>query len=93
MKERIPEIDIESRKAIVCSWLEQNIEYSRTQVKRAVANRDGDKVRDWETWRSFSEHALGEVQSGMLDLWLSNMENPKFDPTLVDDSDTTFGEA
>ena len=93
MKPIIPEIDIQVRKAVVAAWLEQNIRYARLHVKKALQAKDGDRVRDWETWRSFSEHALGEVQSGVLDIWLVNLEQPDFDPTIVDDAESTFGEA
>ncbi len=93
MNPLIAETGIETRKAVVVAWLEQNIEYARAQVKRAVANRDGDKVRDWETWRSFSEHALGELQIDALDLWMANLGDSKFDPTVVDEAETSFGEA
>lgn len=93
MKTSITEIDIQTRKAIVTAWLEQNIRYARVHIKSGVANRDGDKVRDWETWRSFSEHALGEVESGILDLWMANLENDNFDPSLVDAAESSFGEA
>lgn len=92
MSATFADIDIETRKAIVGAWLVQNIEYARAHVKLAVNDRNGDKVREWETWRSFSEHALGEVQSGLLDMWIANFENSKFDPTLVDEAESSFGD-
>lgn len=89
----ISHIDLETRKAIVGAWLDHNIRYARVHIKYAVVTKDGDRVRDWETWRAFSEHALGEVQAGALDLWLTNLEDPNFDPTLVDEAESSFGEA
>lgn len=93
MKPSLSEIDMATRKALVTAWLEQNIRYARTHVKYAMVTKDGDRVRDWETWRAFSEHAIGEIQGGALDLWFANLENPNFDPTLVDEAESTFGEA
>lgn len=87
------DIDLDVRKAVVAAWLEQNIRYARSHVRKAVAAKDGDKVRDWETWRSFSEHALGEIQAGTLDLWMSQLGNPDFDPTSVDEVVSSFGDA
>lgn len=87
------EIDLKTRKAVVAAWLEQNIRYARAHVRKGVAAKDGDKVRDWETWRSFSEHALGEIQAGTLDLWMTQLGNPDFDPTSVDEVVSSFGDA
>jgi hypothetical protein len=92
MKPILPEIDLETRKAIVAAWLDQNIRYARSHVKQAVNEKAGGKVRDWETWRSFSEHALGELNAGVLDIWLVNLDDPNFDPTLVDEGESTFGD-
>lgn len=92
MKPILPEIDTECRKAVVAAWLEQNIRYARSHVKKAVTEKAGGKVRDWETWRSFSEHALGELNAGVLDIWLENLDDPNFDPTLVDEAESTFGD-
>ncbi len=93
MKTSLTEIDFELRKAVVVAWLDQNIRYARVHIKNAVQSKDGDKVRDWETWRAFSEHAMGEIQSGALDLWMVNLDNSTFDPTLVDEAESNFGDA
>ncbi|HQF56601.1 MAG TPA: hypothetical protein PK208_15890 [Fibrobacteria bacterium] len=87
------DIDLKTRKAVVAAWLEQNIRYARSHVRKAVAAKDGDKVRDWETWRSFSEHALGELEGGALDMWMLQLGNPDFDPTSVDEVASSFGDA
>ena len=93
MNRPFSDIDFETRRAVVKAWLEQNILYARAHVKKAVSAKDGDKVRDWEAWRSFSEHALGEIQDGTLDLWIAELGNPDFDPTMVDEATSSFGEA
>ena len=89
----LSDIEFETRRALIKAWLEQNILYARSHVKKAIAAKDGDRVRDWETWRSFSEHALGEIQDRRLDLWIAELGNPDFDPTTVDDAASNFGEA
>ena len=54
----------------VADFLARCIDYADNSIARKRKRGDSEKViGEWETYREFTEHALKEVESGVLDKW------------------------
>lgn len=67
----LDQVPVVLRRALVDGWLERNIAYAQERIRACYQKSDGERLRDWEVWRTFSEHARGELRTGKLDEWLS----------------------
>ena len=68
----------------VADFLTRCIEYADNSIARKRKRGDSEKViGEWETYREFTEHALKEVESGVLDKWF-DADAPSHDLQEID---------
>ena len=64
-------MSLEEKRSIVADFLLRCVNYANDSIERK-RNRgeDEEEVSKWEAYRDFTEHAVMEVESGVLDSWL-----------------------
>jgi flavin reductase (DIM6/NTAB) family NADH-FMN oxidoreductase RutF len=79
----------ERDKAAIIEFLNRCVDYSDKSIERK-RQRGDDKtlVKEWQTYRDFTAHAIAEIESGELDNWFSISSQS---PDLTSESKPKFG--
>jgi hypothetical protein len=83
-QELLDGLDLPQRRALIAAWLAQNQAYAQARLERYRQQGRTDDVSRWQVWSDFSAHAQQEIVDGTLDLWLTHLGDPNFDPTRTD---------
>lgn len=72
--------DLDARRRLVTSFLrrcrgwgsEREIPATLERLRADPTPKDAARLHQWTTWVAFLDHALGELERGELDRWLSD---------------------
>ena len=68
-------MDIDERRQVVATYLRRCVIYSDASIERKRARGEGEtELARWQAFREFTAYSAGEIESGVLDSWLTDEE-------------------
>ena len=68
-------MDIDERRRVVATYLRRCVTYSDASIERKRARgEDETELARWQAFREFTAYSAGEIESGVLDSWLTDEE-------------------
>ena len=68
-------MDIDERRGVVATYLRRCVTYSDASIERKRARgEDETELARWQAFREFTAYSASEIESGVLDSWLTEEE-------------------